>query len=328
MNYNKEWYRKLTDRVITDYKMYKNIKIESIEKHKMYKEIYNSVHYLIVTIKNKNIILKKPYKNIFDTELRIKSIHTFLIKMIKYIDKNNLPSIDGIYIFKITDSYEYRYEFPIISYAKPHNKKGFLYPDFNLNQLEEKQKMFKKRCDNIKKEHKIFFKGSRTTKDSTKVREKLQLKSNDILKIDLSKKYIPYYCLCKYKYVLDLPGFRPWSVRLIELYLSKSLPIRIIQYYKKWGEDRWIQFYENMFPSLYSYIPIKIDSNYTIELSQNTIDTIYNKIIKIYKYMENKNKVYDKIVNNNYKKASSLKEEHILYYLYIMMFHYNKIVIG
>jgi hypothetical protein len=93
---------------------------------------------------------------------------------------------------------------------------GFLFPDFNVNLLEEKKMTFEDKCTNVLKKDILYFKGGPTSKNKTKIREKLELLSDNIVVVDLKKdNYRPYYEICNYKYVLDLPGNYPWSVRLI-----------------------------------------------------------------------------------------------------------------
>lgn len=209
-----------------------------------------------------------------------------------------------------------------MNYAKPKNKKGFLYPDFNMIKLDEKKKTFNSKCTNTKT-NEIYFKGKASSIDKSYIREYME-KFKIPFNIDISKEYLPYYDICNYKYLLDLPGFKPWSVRLIELYLSKSFPIRVILYYSKWNEQRWVQFYETMFEN--SYISVEYDTNYNKKLSLDTINTIRNDILDIYKQLEDNKELYDKTVNRNYEKATTLTQDHISFYMYNVLKYYNKLI--
>lgn len=315
--YDKLWYSKLLEQIINDYNMYKKI------DYVTYKTTLSKLQkHVLVQIKNNtfNIITHKNKNN------RYKSIKILLEIMFSWIHKNNkdINCINGIFAFRITDGYDFEYNIPTICFSKPFNKKSFLYPDFNIYKLDEKKEMFKKNCNNINKKNEIYFKGSSSSIEKSYIREYME-KFKTPFNIDISKEYLPYYDICNYKYLLDLPGVKPWSVRLIELYLSKSFPIRVIMYYNKWDEKRWVQFYEKMFDN--SYISVEYDTNYNKKLSLDTINTIRNDILDIYKQLEDNKELYIKTVNRNYEKAISLTQDHISFYMYNLFKYYNKLII-
>lgn len=316
-NYDEEWYKCLDKQIETDINMYKNIDLSAAEKIEKAK-----YHYLQITIKDN--ILQETIDFTNDQQGRLKNINDLITIAINYSIKNNLPKINGTFFFRTNDSYEYKYNYPTFSFAKPKNKPGLLYPDFNFLKLFNKIKKIDLHC-NDNKINKIYFKGNPTSKKRSAIREKMSLLSNPF-EINIDKKYKPYYNICKYKFLLDLPGNKPWSIRLIELYMSKSLPIRVILYNKKWGEDIWIQFYENMFPNKISYIEVKYDVNYDKEISDNIVNEIKNKCLIIYNYFNNKSKLYKYITNTNYKKVKSITIDHIGYYMYNILIKCNQLV--
>lgn len=316
-DYNKEWYKCLDKQIETDINMYKNIDLSAVKNLEKAK-----YHYLQITIKNNIIQNSIDFKN--DQQDRIKNINDLINNAINYSIKNNLPKINGTFFFRTNDSYEYKYNYPIFSFAKPKNKLGLLYPDFNFLKIFNKIKKFDLHC-NDNKINKIYFKGNSTSKKRSTIREKMSL-LQDPFEINIDKKNKPYYNICKYKYLLDLPGNKPWSVRLIELYMSRSLPIRVIFHYSKWNEDIWIQFYENMFPNKISYIEVKYDLNYDKEMSDNIIDEIKNKCLIIYKYFNKNPKLYKYIINENYLKVKALTIDHIGYYMYNILIKCNQLV--
>lgn len=326
MNYDKLWYIKLKEQAKTDFKMFKKI-----NKNKFYsiadKYMKDKKHVKFVIKDNK---LKIEY----DDEIwsRIESAEKFINGLLTYVIKNNLDSIDGEYIMRLGDSCDLNSKIPIFTYSKPKNIKGFLFPDFNLNLLDEKKITFQNKCSNVIKKDIIYFKGNPTSRKKTKIREKLEPFTNDILKVDLQKTdYRPYYEICNYKYVLDLPGNFPWSVRLIELYLSKSLPFRVNFYYvdsykeKNYKYDQWIQFYESMFPEDISYINFKYENSFYTEITDEKTEKIKNDLINKFHYFESNPDLYNKIVNENYKKSNALTFEHIYYYLYEIFSYYKKL---
>jgi hypothetical protein len=139
-----------------------------------------------------------------------------------------LPKISEDFYIRTSDGYDHDYAYPVFNYSKP-KKKGFLFPDFSFLSFESKLRAFDEHCDDNTKKEIIYFKGSSTSSKRTCIREKLSVLKNPFY-ISVSGEREPYYKLCEHKYVLDLPGNKPWSVRLIELYMSRSLPIRVLFY--------------------------------------------------------------------------------------------------
>lgn len=312
--YYKLWFNKLNEQIINDTKMYKNINIKDKLK------LYQSKNHLIVIIKNRKII-KFKYTNIVKIEKiinkRVISIKQLIELMLK---KYN---IEGEFIFRITDGYDYEYNYPIFCYSKPENKLGFLFPDFNFIKIINKKKIFLSICKKDKT-NELYFKGTPTSIKNTKIREKMK---NFIypFNIVVNNNYESLYNICKYKYVLDLPGRKPWSVRLIELYSSTSFPIRILLYYSKWNENIWIQFYDKMFLNGQSYIGIKYNLNYDKQISDKIINNIKNKLLLIYNFINKNPKIYDKITKTNTEKIKALQIEHVIYYVYNVMKSYKQI---
>ena len=317
MDYSKKWFISLKQQVEHDYKQYENMIISQKDKLLLDK----SNKHIKIIIKNNKIINKLPNK---DFQNRIKNILNTFSLGIAFSNKYNLPKITGEFFVWISDGYDYKYKYPTINYAKPKNKKGFLFPDFNFLLFEDKIKMFDKYC-NKNKQNLIYFKGSSTSKKRSQIREKMSLLDKPF-KISVNKQYVPYYDLCHYKYVLDLSGIKPWSVRLIELYMSQSLPIRVMFYKSKWNELEWVQFYERCFPPWISYIPIKYDVNYDKEISNNIVNNIELKCLQILQFFNNHDELYNKITSNNYLTIKALNIEHIGYYVYYCSMYYLKLL--
>ena len=311
---NKLWYIKLKEQIEFDKKQYTNINKKDFDK------LNKSNKHIKIIIKNNNIINKNIPKN--DIQNRIQKIYKLIELTIKFSNKHKLKKINGIFFFRIADGYTYDINYPVFNYSKPKNKKGFLFPDFNFLDFKKKLKIFKNNC-NSKKNNKIYFRGTNTDK-TAKLRYKLS-KLNEPFDIKIVTKFVPFYNLCKYKYVLDLPGRKPWSVRLIELYMSKSLPIRILFYYSKWNEDIWVQFYNRMFIEWKNYIPLKYDLNYNKEINNNIINHIKKQCLEIYNFFNN-NKLYNKIIKQNYKIINSLTMNHIEFYMYYSLISYSELI--
>jgi len=334
-----KWYIELRKQITHDTQQYKNIIVSQKDKNKLDK---SRKHYKI-TVKHNKILNDIP------DDFRLKKAHNTFKLAINFSEKYNLPKISGDFYVRISDGYEHDCDYPVFNYSKPKKKIGFLFPDFSFLSFENKLTVFEKHCNGDAKKEIIYFKGSSTSNKRTRVREKLSaLKTPFNISVDDESK--PYYELCKYKYVLDLPGNKPWSVRLIELYISRSLPIRVLFYNSEWNENIWVQFYENMFQPWESYIPLKYDVDYDNEISNNIIDDIELKCLQcmcgdkspliighdfkqqsclkpqIFQIFKKYDEVYKKIINDNYEKIKALKLEHVEYYMYHCVIAYMDIV--
>lgn len=320
-SYSKEWYKCLKKQIDTDLKMYKGKKINHLDKLKLKK----SKKHMCIIIENNIIKTDIPETNWAETERRFACLFLLIKLSIKYSKNHKLPPINGEFYFRIADGYDFEFNYPTFNYSKPKNKLGFIYPDFNFLDVFTKIDTFKSNCSKIDKINKLYFKGSSTSVNKSKIREKMsKFKAPFNIKIDNIKS--PYYNICKYKYVFDLPGVKPWSVRLIELYMSKSLPIRILLYNSKWGEDIWVQFFENMFPPLKSYAGISYDTDYDKPISPTIIKDIETKCLQVYDIYNEKDSEYNKIVKDNFNKINALRQIHLEYYMYYLLMSYNKVV--
>jgi len=320
-NIYKEWFKKLKQQVKNDYKMF-----DKVNKNYFIKEMNNLLN------KNKYCKIVIDNNKIKETDINIKnerteSIIEIINGMLNMVKLYNLKSIDGTYLFRFSDSCDMNANIPIFCWSKPKNIKSFLFPDFNMHLFNKKKQKFLLKCDIKNKINKIFFKGNSTSKKKTQIREKLSKIKNDKMIIDIYGKSLPYYELCKYKYNLDLPGFYSWSVRLIELYLSNSLPIRVRFYDKKENYQVWVQFYELMFPENESYIDILCDQNFYSEISDEKVLKIKDEIINNYNYYNKNDSAYNKIVASNNEKIKYFTTEHIYYYVYQSFKYYNKLII-
>jgi hypothetical protein len=320
-NLYKEWFLKLKQQVKNDYAMF-----DKINENDFYKESDELLK------KNKHckiIIQNNKIKEVSLENKRISSIVQILNGVLDMCKTYELKSVDGTYLFKFGDSCDMDANIPVFCWAKPKNIKSFIFPDFYMHLFEKKKKKFNQKCnvtDTCNKINKIFFKGNSTSVKKTKIREKLRKYNDKRLIVDISDKTLSYYELCKYKYVLDLPGYYPWSVRLIELYLSKSLPIRVSLYNTNENYEQWIQFYELMFPENESYSNISCNQNFYSEIPNDKVSDIKNEIINKYNYYNNNSDKYNKIVKLNNEKINYFTMEHIYYYVYQALKYYKKIV--
>ena len=162
--------------------------------------------------------------------------------------------------------------FPIFCFARPRNKVDkIVIPDYTFfkGKIEEKEidwdeqkKLILSKCKKLKNKQKdlIYFRGADTT-EGTNLRSNIGkfLNKSKIIIYKNDKKRVPTYNFCKYKYLLDLPGKQPWSIRLKYLLLMPSTCIKVTQITKYTDEnlieEEWISFINtnNLYPSISSF---------------------------------------------------------------------------
>jgi hypothetical protein len=303
-NIYKEWFIKLKQQVVNDCNMFNQINK---------KEFLKKSNILLKQKKHSEIVISNnKIKSVSIMNERVESIITILNSVFYFIKIYNLKSIDGIYLFNFTDTCDMNTDIPVFCWSKPSNIKSFIFPDFNMHLFNNKKLKFKEKCniEKNKKINKIFFTSSNETH-----------KFNDEKNIiDIGKTTSPCYELCKYKYVLDVYPYSQ-SVRLIDLYLSNSFPLRVM------FSDEYILFYELMFPKNESYIDISCETYFFNKIEDKKITNIKNEIIKQYNYYNNHSNEYDKIVNLNEKKIHFFTMEHIYYYVYQALKYYKKLLL-
>ena len=134
-------------------------------------------------------------------------------------------------------------QYPIFTFAKKEKENGILIPDWSfINPYTSKTskswddlktEMYDVCPNDIKYKNVFYFRG-RDTSSKTKhnIRKRLcdlsSLKEYSFLDIQLNptnEQKISDWC--QYKYMLDLPGSSPWSIRFKELFLLRSVVVKI-----------------------------------------------------------------------------------------------------
>ena len=229
---------------------------------------------LKIEIRNKKIITDNYERENESSKNCIKSI----LSALKHI-VHDLP--DCIFFLYCKPGYGYRIEkklklaVPIFCFAKPRNKpEKIIIPDFTffntkidnreLNWDEQKEIILKK-CQNLKKQKNIiYFRGADST-DVTDLRKKIgRFIDNSIIIIaNEGKMREPMYNFCKYKYLLDLPGKQPWSVRFKYILLMPSVCIKLTQITKytdsKIIEDEWVSYINKFVEPNKDYIDVRFE---------------------------------------------------------------------
>lgn len=335
----------LKKQIEKDFHKYKIINQRTLRKlDKLYHKTYEIIKLRInnnklITDKKKNI---KNYikKSVFPLEQKQRIINNnrkCMIKLIKdalnYGTKNNLIFPNITFYLYIHDDYLWKNpDLPVFVFAKPRNKKGIRFPHFSLTYewskdmkykyipYNKQKKIYAKTCDKLKKHNKIYFKGGITSQ----LRSYLsKLKWTIPLEIDLDKKFVLPQYFCKYKYLLDLPGYWAWSFRFNQLIMTNSMIIKIDVYNSTYNEEPWVSTISDLFIPGRDYHEIIYVGNQR-KISNNT--NIQMKINKTYLYYEKNKDEYNSIVKNMTTKANKITNELIYRHIYNLLQKYKSII--
>ena len=294
----------------------------------------NNPLYLYIKIIDNKVIATNP-PNQFYNQKHSLDRKKRIIKMIQNSIKLN--KIDNTYIIiKLFDTYEWTYDIPCFNLSLPKNKQGFIFPHYDFikfNKLGIDYDTIKLNMQNYNPkviENNIYFKGNDTTSIKSNIRFMLsELKypfsiklSNDISGDNTE----PLYFLKKHKYLLDLPGFQPWSVRFKYLCLCERVFIRISFYNSKFEEkDYWKQFSDLYFRENIDYIHLKYDIDFEKKpLSKKLFIKISKDIENIYNKFEQNPNLYKQMVNNLKKSSDKLSSKNVYEYISKMINSYTK----
>lgn len=273
--------------------------------------------FLFIIHKNNNINI------VFgDGDNRKKQIIEIIIRNINLI-KQNIGDLPDFYLpFYVSDTYFFLdNDFPFFVEAKPNNKKGILYPDKDyyyiklekefLNYDEFKKRIYDNGCSNLNgRKDIIYFSGANTGSDKHNIRMKLKeiTEKDKRYEIHIADQFIPMYKFCNYKYLLNLPGYQPWSYRMTKILLMNSLifDVVVLQRYANSKNNKWIQFFSNYFVSGKDYIEIEYEWTEHVTKDTEVYDKIYKKINKLFDYYQNNPSKYLSIIKSASEKANKL----------------------
>ena len=254
-----DWDSFLLDRANTDLKMYKNFdNIVKDDKH------------INVRIKDRKLYLPK-IKKTQNNDIFINR-YEFIENI---LNKCNLENIQDCTIpIYIHDSYDSNDDIFSFCWSKPYTKKGLLFPCWSFNDWEKIVKEFDNHYVEWKdRSNDPYFVGANTSRSRSNIRTIMQKIYPEHVIIEPKKRH-PIFQLMDHKLAFDLGGVKPWSVRSPYIALSGCVPIKIIQYYSKWHENTWIQFYEN--PS--EIDGLIIDANYDQPLKEDVVNGLEDKV--------------------------------------------------
>jgi hypothetical protein len=126
---------------------------------------------------------------------------------------------------------------------------------------------------------------------------------------------------CQYKYMLDLPGSSPWSIRFKELFLLKSVVVKINVYSKNDENNSYINFYTPLLKKNVDYLNINYnyDEKKDFELLKKELKNIYENIDE---------KKYKTIMKNGREKIKLLTMANILKYMNYIFQHYESCLLS
>ncbi len=286
---------------------------------------------IIIQIKN-NEIIHKDIKHIDNASIKLNDRYVSIIKILQLlVSKYKLN--DTILAINHLDGYDYDYDLPIFNFAVPLGKKGLIFLNMDLLNFYYKKNTFYtfNEVKQLITEYSpptiindIYFKGNNVTIRKSKIREQLMtaIKPFNIVTIKDFSEEIPN--LKNHKYLIDLPGYKPWSVRLKYLLLMGRPIIRVSFYNSKFNElSHWRQYYDCYFKENEDYIHLKYDIDYDVKLTPSKYKEIKKDIIQIYHTLEKNPSLYKKIVSNCNLKKKYLSIDNALKYLYLLIQEYT-----
>ena len=292
---------------------------------------------------------------------RSKYVFSLIEKTYKYATEHKLPIPETTLYIWISDSHPYLVtdidkKFPIISFVSPKNLDYVLFPDDNFECFQIDKKYAGKCHDfdrvkaiiaeniTLKKEPKVYFKGTRTTVRQSRLREDLETitkksgNPNVIVDLDAWTSFEPLYEWSKYKWLLNLPGRYPWSNRLKWLFLMKSGVINVSVYTigPDYVDEPYITFTDLFVKPGVDYI--NIDTNYNNKIrpgrtpSEEDLAAQYNENKRVYneiiKATEMPVAAYNKMVNSAYKKMAAVNNETIYLYVLHLIYENAKVILS
>ena len=294
---------------------------------KIGKKVKNNNYVFKVTIKNNKLICKTDkYKLLLDKDFypRIEKIKNILLILLSLYEIK-----DTTFYINVSDNYLDE-RIPVFNLTLPFGKKGLIFPNYDMywffhsganfnHTIKEFEQFNPNKIINC-----IYFKGGRTTEIYSKIREKLSNEKFPFRVNAVWGKNEPIYYVKKYKYLLDLPGGKPWSIRLKYLALSERLIIRVSFYNSKLGEtDYWNQFTDIFIKENIDYIHLKYDLDYDSEISNTLYTKIKTDILEVYNFFEKNPNLYKRMVDNLKIHSSELNLENMYKYLYKLINKYT-----
>ena len=247
----------------------------------------------------------------------------------KMLDKYKVN--DTVLILSYVDGYFWKEDIPVFNYSVPIGSQGLIFPNFDIFDfiIDNKKYDFDEIKKDIQKhpikkiENDIFFRGAYTSKNRSRIREKIVYEK---LPFNVKLNQPEFIGNFKsHKYLLDLPGVKPWSVRLKYLFVMNSIIFRISFYNSKNGEKGYFQqSFDYLFKENKDYIHLIYDFDYDKEIPHHIFIKCVNDIKDKYIFYEKNHNEYKKMVSNMEKASKKLNLDEMLKYLHTLIETYTK----
>lgn len=244
---------------------------------------------------------------------------------------------DTIIMVNVTDSYGKTPDIPCFNWAIPDGIPGLIFPHFDTiyfsnglisnniqvmdnsdtGSIDEIRKTFYKMPTKRVPIQDVYFKGGPNTIKNNKIREMLEESKKPMLNVNLNKDDPrPIYELKDHKYLLDLPGVKPQSLRLKYLFFTGRPIIRISFFNSQYNEHSyWKQFIDAFITENVDYIHLQYDFDYYFPLTKNHYSKIEKDIIDAVKLMEEKPALRKKIADNGFEIGKNITWANTMYYI-------------
>ena len=237
-------------------------------------------------------------------------------------------------------------KFPIFCYALPFGfDNGILFPDWSfvdgyncdirgdwdayrgaLNSTLKQAPTWEN------KEGKLFFSGRDTTK-KLGIRNLFSKLTNDIFSIHIqdddnynviSESMIRVDQWSNFRYLLDLPGAYPWSVRFKELFLYGGVVIKIDLIDSLRRRPRWVNFYNSFFEEGKHYFRFDLAYSGDIDEDIESIERLEGELCSLHYQLENDSAYASKIARQGQERANELTMEKVIGYCAFLMQKYRR----
>jgi hypothetical protein len=171
----------------------------------------------------------------------------------------------------------------------------------------------------------IYFRGSETSKRKTRIRENLAKEPLPFNVVVPSPSHEDIYHIKDHKYILDLPGVKPQSLRLKCLFFMSRVVIRVSFYNPEFGECSYFrQFYDWLFEENVDYVHLVYKTSYHVPLTPKMYKRVLADIKRVYNDFEKHPEKYDAMVASMNKKARRLTVNMCFRYLHKLIWKYHE----
>lgn len=262
-------------------------------------------------------------------------LHT-LVKTYKIHDTEFLMNVSDVYFSKA--------DVPVFNFSVPKNKPGFIFPNYEiLNAYSHRRNSYGQKMMDIdtfaeiaKAYHPevihndMYFAGSDNTNRATHIRANMAREEApfDINLLTSTDPHRPMETMKDHRFVLDIPGWKPWSGRLKFMFLLDRLPVRISLYNPENGEESHLrQYFDFIFVENVDYVHLLYPCDYTKPIPESLYNTIIADLRKVYDEFNAFPEKYDAMVENIARKRKYIDMSHTLGYLRDLLNTYTKTVI-